>query len=265
MELRDEMQRQAASFAELYEQLQMQEGALEGEARAIANKVAAEKEVLHTLQEEKAELKIMVERLDAELTLYEKKASCAETSQAELERLQLEMEGLQKELSRIDSLQIELDVQNAKLDNISLQRTMLEADLASKNKELSEIAGELESKRILADLTARESEELKGQVEKLVEKASALEEEVMRKRTAIKSLETELMAVEETMARFLEDASVDLKELEIERDNLHTELRVLTEQLQETQALADKQTAIADEARQVPSPSPSFAYFRVVL
>lgn len=259
MELRDEMQRQAASFAELYEQLRKQEGALEGEARAIANKVAAEKEVLHTLQEEKAELKIMVERLDAELTVYEKKASCAERSQAELERLQLEMEGLQEELLRIDSLQKEIDVQNVKLDNMSLQRTMLEADLALKNKELSVIAGELESKKTLADLAAHESKELKSQVEKLLEKASALEEEVMRKRTAIKALEAELLAVEETMARFLEDASVDLKELETERDNLQIELRVLTGQLQETQALADEQTVVADEARQVFCPSPSFS------
>lgn len=250
-ELRDEMQRQAASFAELHAQLQLQEGALEGEAQAIANKVAAEKEVLHTLQEEKAELKIMVERLDAELSIFEKKASCAESSQAELERLRLEMEGLQEELMRMDSLQIEIDVQNVKLDEMSRQRTMLEADLASKNQELSVVAGELESKRTLAALAADESTALKGQVKELLQKASALEEEVLRKRSAIKALEAELLAVEETMARFLEDASVDLTELENERDNLQEELRVLTEQLRETQALADEQTAIADEARQV--------------
>lgn len=257
MELRDEMQRQAASFAELYEQLQKQEGTLEGEARAISNKVAAEKEVLHTLQEEKTELKMMVERLDAELSVFEKKAALAESSQAELERVQLEMEGLQKELLRVDSLQKEIDLQNVKLDKMLIERTKLEADIALKNKELTVLGEELESKKTLADLAARESKELKGQVKELLAKASAMEEEVTRKRTAIKSLETELLAVEENMARCLEDASVDLKELEIERDNLQIELRTLSEQLQETQALADEQTAIAAEARQVLNPTPS--------
>jgi chromosome segregation ATPase len=260
MELRDEMQRQAASFAELYEQLRKQEGALEGEARTISNKVAAEKEVLHTLQEEKAELKMMVERLDAELSIYEKKAALAESSQAELERVQLEMEGLQKELLRVDSLQKEIDLQNAKLDNMSAQRTKLEEDIALKNKELTALGEELGSKKTLAELAAHESKELKAQVEELLARASALEEEVTRKRTAIKTLETELLAVEENMARCLEDASADLKELEIERDNLQMELRTLSEQLQETQALADEQTAMAAEARQVRNPSPSVAF-----
>ena len=263
MELRDEMQRQAASFAELYEQLQKQEGALEGEARAISDKVAAEKEILHTLQEEKAELKIMVERLDAELSIYEKRAALADSSQAELERVQLQMEGLQKELLRVDSLQKEMELQNVKLDNMSVERTKLEADIALKNKELTEFGEELESKKTLAELAAHESKELKSQVEELLAKASALEEEVTRKRIAIKALETELFAVEENMARCLEDASVDLKELENERDNLQMELRTLSEQLQEIQALADEQTAMASEARQVLYPYIQLFSYRV--
>ncbi|KAG0606203.1 hypothetical protein M758_9G122000 [Ceratodon purpureus] len=242
MELRDEMQRQAGSFAELYEQLRKQEGSLEGEARGISNKVAAEKEILHTLQEEKAELKKIVERLDAELSVYEKNA---ESSQTEVERLQLEMECLRKEF-----LQKEINLQNVNLDNMSLERSKLEADIAVKNKELTVLGEELESKKTLADLAAHESQELKGQVDDLLSKASALEEEVTRKMTAINALKTELLAVEENMARCLEDASVDLKELEIERDNLQNELRTLSEQLQEAQALADEQTAIASEARQ---------------
>ncbi|XP_024367331.1 kinesin-like protein KIN-12F isoform X4 [Physcomitrium patens] len=250
MELREEMQRQAVAFAELHEQLQKQECALEGEARALSNKAAAEWEVLHTLQEEKAELKSMVERLDAELTVYEEKASRAERSQAEIERLQREMEGLQKELLRIESLQNEIEVQNGKLDTISFQRSKLEADLASKNEELSRISEELKTTRASADMVAHESLELKCQVQELLEKVSALEEEITRKRIAIKNLEAELSTVQETMARCLEDASVDMRELEIERDNLQMELSALTEQLQATQALSDEQAALAVEASQ---------------
>nr|XP_024376844.1 kinesin-like protein KIN-12F isoform X2 [Physcomitrium patens] len=250
VQLRDEMQRQAASFAELYELLKKQEGALESEARTIANHIAAEKEVLLTLQEEKAELKSLVERLDADLTIYEKKASCAGRSQAEVERLQVEMEVLRKEVTRIESIQKELEVQNATVDEILVQRANLESALASKNNELTMLGEELKSTRNSADMAAHKSEELEGHVQDLLGKASVLNEELRRKRAAIEALEAALLTVEDTMARCLEEASVDLKELETERDYLLSEIRALTEQVELKQILADEQTAIAVEARQ---------------
>ena len=251
LELREEMQRQAIAFAELYEQLQKQESDLEGEARTIASKVAEEKEVLQTLEEEKAQLKYMVERLDAELTVYEEKATSAESSLAELERLRLEMEGLQEELHKMESLQEKIDAQNTMLDTLSQQRAQLEENLESKNQELIVLGEELEAMKISADSALQESEKLRDQVEQLQMKAFALEEDLVRKRASIKVLEAELNRVEETMARCLEEATVDLKELETERDKLQSEILILSDQLDFTQAHADERAAAAVEAQQV--------------
>ena len=251
LELREEMQRQAIAFAELYEQLQQQECDLEGEARTIASKVAEEKEVLQTLEEEKAQLKYMVERLDAELTVYEEKATSAESSLAELERLRLEMEGLQEELHKIESLQEKIDAQNKMLDTLSQQRAQLEENLESKNEELTVLGEELEAMKTSADSALQESEKLRDQVEQLQMKAFALEEDLVRKRASIKVLEAELNRVEETMARCLEEATVDLKELETERDKLQSEILMLSDQLDFTQAHADERAAAAVEAQQV--------------
>lgn len=251
LELREEMQRQAIAFAELYEQLQKQECDLEGEARTIASKVAEEKEVLQTLEEEKAQLKYMVERLDAELTVYEEKATSAESSLAELERLRLEMEGLQEELHKMESLQEKIDAQNTMLDTLSQQRAQLEENLESKNQELIVLGEELEAMKISADSALQESEKLRDQVEQLQMKAFVLEEDLVRKRASIKVLEAELNRVEETMARCLEEATVDLKELETERDKLQSEILILSDQLDFTQAHADERAAAAVEAQQV--------------
>ena len=251
LELREEMQRQAIAFAELYEQLQKQECDLEGEARTIASKVAEEKEVLQTLEEEKAQLKYMVEQLDAELTVYEEKATSAESSLAELERLRLEMEGLQGELHKIESLQEKIDAQNTMLDTLSQQRAQLEENLESKNQELIVLGEELEAMKINADSALQESETLRDQVEQLQMKTFALEEDLVRKRASIKVLEAELNRVEETMARCLEEATVDLKELETERDKLQSEIIILSDQLDFTQAHADERAAAAVEAQQV--------------
>lgn len=251
LELREEMQRQAIAFAELYEQLQKQESDLEGEARTIASKVADEREVLQTLEEEKAQLKYMVERLDAELTVYEEKATSAESSIAELERLRLEMEGLQVELQKIESLQEKIDAQNIMLDTLSQQRAQLEENLESKNQELIVLGEELEAMKISADSASQESKRLRDQVEQLQMKAFALEEDLVRKRASIKVLEGELNRVEETMARCLEEATMDLKELETERDKLQSEILILRDQLDLTQAHADEQAAAAVQAEQV--------------
>lgn len=82
-------------------------------------------------------------------------------------------------------------------------------------------------------------------------KAFVLEEDLVRKRASIKVLEAELNRVEETMARCLEEATVDLKELETERDKLQSEILILSDQLDFTQAHADERAAAAVEAQQV--------------
>jgi len=251
MELREEMQRQAIAFASLHEQLQRQDCSLEGEAKSIAIKVSEEKEVLRTLEEEKAELKSMVERLDAEVRFFEQKAAAVETSMAEMEHIRLDRESLQVKLNCVEVLQLELDIQNSKLSTMAEQRSNLEASLTQKTVEFNLITEELNTIRASAASVTQESEHLKEQVGDLEVKALSLEQDLLKKEQAIDCLEAELITVEENMARCLEDATVDLKELASERDALHNELLMLSKQLVVVQALADEREAVVAEAQQV--------------
>ncbi|CAK9267106.1 unnamed protein product [Sphagnum jensenii] len=259
MELREEMQRQAIAFASLHEQLQRQDCSLEGEAKSIAIKVSEEKEVLRTLEEEKAELKSMVERLDAEVRFFERKAADVETSMAEMERIRLDRESLQVKLNCVEVLQLELDIQNSKLSTMAEQRSNLEASLTQKTVEFNLITEELNTIRASAASVTQESEHLKEQVGDLEAKALSLEQDLLKKQQAIDCLEAELVTVEENMARCLEDATADLKELASERDALHNELLMLSKQLVVVQALADEREAVVAEAQQVAELSRSHA------
>jgi kinesin family protein 15 len=251
MELREEMQRQAIAFASLHEQLQRQDCSLEGEAKSIAIKVSEEKEVLRTLEEEKAELKSMVERLDAEVRFFEQKAAAVETSMAEMEHIRLDRESLQVKLNCVEVLQLELDIQNNKLSTMAEQRSNLEASLTQKTVEFNLITEELNTIRASAASVTQESEHLKEQVGDLEAKALSLEQDLLKKQQAIDCLEAELIMVEENMACCLEDATADLKELASERDALHNELLMLSKQLVVVQALANEREAVVAEARQV--------------
>ena len=81
--------------------------------------------------------------------------------------------------------------------------------------------------------------------------ACALETELDKKRQMIESLEDELQIVEQNMSNALEDAMGDLKEVENERDRLQTQVLVLNEQLEMSQAMVDERDAVASEARMV--------------
>ncbi|XP_024385089.1 kinesin-like protein KIN-12F isoform X2 [Physcomitrium patens] len=87
-ELRDEMQRQAVSFAVLYEQLQKQEKFEDG-ARIAGCKAHEDKDVLQTLEQERAELKSVVEMLNAEMM----------AQQAESRQMRLQIEAVEADLN----------------------------------------------------------------------------------------------------------------------------------------------------------------------
>ncbi|XP_024397560.1 kinesin-like protein KIN-12D isoform X2 [Physcomitrium patens] len=87
-DLREEMQRQAVLFAELYEQLQKQESLAEAE-RANEGRADENKYVLQMLEQEKAELKTMVERLDTEIMAH----------QVESKQLKTQVEALKSDLA----------------------------------------------------------------------------------------------------------------------------------------------------------------------
>jgi chromosome segregation ATPase len=190
-ELRDEMQRQAVSFAALYEQLQKQER-LEDLVRTDECKAVENEEVLQVLEEEKAELKFMVERLDAEMM------AC----QSESKQLKRQVQALQQELEH----------EKLQLKDVSEVRATLEADLARKTDETAVVSRELHLLRISAEKLARETEKLRSLVEELERNRVLLEEQLQCVRDArsnVEELEAEKDKLQGDLNLFMEQLEMN--------------------------------------------------------
>ena len=210
VELRDEMQQQAVRFAELYAELQKQETILGGEGTLTSTEDEIKNShVKQTLEEENANLKSMVKQMDTELTEYKMKVGISKTSQSDLRHLRLELASLQQEVQ-----------------GSSEEKARFEGELQQKNLQLEQMDQELKSAR--------------AEVEELQEKVCVIEKEMLRKQSAIEALQGNLVNVEESMLRYLEEATIDMKDLETERDKLQSELNLLIEQLEEKDSIASK-------------------------
>ena len=210
VELRDEMQQQAVRFAELYAELQKQETILGGEGTQTSTEDEIKNShVKKTLQEENADLKTMVKQMDTELTEYKMKVGISKTSQSDLRHLRLELASLQQEVQ-----------------GSSEGKARFEGELQQKSLQLEQMDQELKSAR--------------AEVEELQEKVCVIEKEMLRKQSVIEALQANVVNVEKSMLRCLEDATIDMKDLETERDKLQSELNLLIEQLEEKDSIASK-------------------------
>ena len=210
VELRDEMQQQAVRFAELYAELQKQETILGGEGTLTSTEDEIKNShVKQILEEENANLKSMVKQMDTELTEYKMKVGISKTSQSDLRHLRLELASLQQEVQ-----------------GSSEEKARFEGELQQKNLQLEQMDQELKSAR--------------AEVEELQEKVCVIEKEMLRKQSAVDALQGNLVSVEESMLRCLEEATIDMKDLETERDKLQSELNLLIEQLEEKDSIASK-------------------------
>lgn len=113
-ELRDEMQRQAVSFADLYAELQKQEDMVRTDECNLADVEDSKIHLLQVLEEEKVELKSMVVHLDAEVMAHKSEST-------ELKR-------------HVEALQQEIETQKLELQATSDVRTRLEADVQAKHE-----------------------------------------------------------------------------------------------------------------------------------
>lgn len=205
-ELREEMELQAVAFAALYEQFQKQER-LADTARTDECKAAERNEVLQILEEEKAELKSMVERLDAE----------GMTHEAESKELQLVVQALQRELEH----------QKLHLEGVSEVRAKMEAELARKSDETAVVSRELHLLRNSAETLARETEMLRNLVGELESDRVHLEGELRRAGDATSKVE----ALEAEKGKLQDDLSLFMEQLEMvqaiadERDVVASEAR----------------------------------------
>ncbi|KAG0565723.1 hypothetical protein KC19_7G010200 [Ceratodon purpureus] len=209
-ELRDEMQRQAVSFAALYEQLQKQEN-IENMVRTDECKAAENKEVLQILEEEKAELKFMVERLDAEMMAH----------QAESKQLQLQVRALQDEL----------DYQKLQLKDVLDVRAKLETDLARKSDETAVVSRELHLLRTSAEKLARETENLRNLVGELERDRIHLEGELRcagDSRSKVDELEMEKDKLQDDLNLFMEQLEM-IQAIADERDVAAAEAHKMAE------------------------------------
>lgn len=210
VELRDEMQQQAVRFAELYAELQKQETDLGGEGTLTGTEEDNKNSrVKQTLEEENASLKSMVKQMETELTEYKMKVGISKTSQSDLRHLRLELASLQQ-----------------KVQGSSEEKARFEGELQQKSLQVEQMDQELKSAR--------------AEVEELQEKICVIEKEMLRKQSVIEELQGNLVNVEGSMLRCLEEATIDMKDLESERDKLQRELNLLIEQLEEKDSIASK-------------------------
>lgn len=242
-----EIERLASAFAEIHDS--HQENVKHLSTHLI------DKEVLQSLEEKKAELKSIIKELNQEVAVNQQRAVTAE---ALLIETRLEMEALLREVKQKEDLLQGLEFDISLLQESALHELHLKQEVEMSRDKIQSLQQELnlqkDRKIKLEEDLAQKTEQvnqIKNQASNWKAKACSLENELDLRRQSIESLEDELQMVEQNMANALEDASGDLKQVENERDHLHTELLLVTEQLEMAQVYAEERDAVAAEARQV--------------
>ncbi|XP_024388572.1 kinesin-like protein KIN-12F [Physcomitrium patens] len=115
----------------------------------------------------------------------------------------------------------------------------LESELAIKVHELDLMRKEIYALNIATANAEVENMVMRDQIEELKTKAAALEAELKVKEAALKALEQELLLSESKRDSMLQEAENNLKEVEIERDSLWSDLLALNKELELAQN-ADK-------------------------
>ena len=249
--LMDERISLTAMVSELQEKLEINETSMEKHFTTHCT----QQEVLKSLRNERSELQSTVKDLQDQIDVNQQKARAAETL---LSETRLEMEAFEREMKRKDDLLQSLESDISLLQESALQDLQLRQEYETSCAATESLQQELNLQRdrrtkLEAELAQMTEEAIQARNQSIHWKgiACALETELDKKRQMIESLEDELQILEQNMSNALEDATGDLKEVENERDRLQTQVLVLNEQLEMSQAMVDERDAVASEARMV--------------
>uniref|UniRef100_A0A7N0TDF2 Kinesin motor domain-containing protein n=1 Tax=Kalanchoe fedtschenkoi TaxID=63787 RepID=A0A7N0TDF2_KALFE len=157
-------------------------------------------------------------------------------------------------LASFEDLKEELANKSAANDDLISNCKNQEAQLQVKTAIISTLQMRHEEEQVKLQMLSRENAELVLQVENVLEQQCSIEEELVKKRTIIDGLESELLKMSSTLMEAYDniDSTQDkLNEVISERDHLHSELLVLEEKLDMAEAQVQETEAIATEAKQM--------------
>ncbi|KAG0605936.1 hypothetical protein M758_9G099600 [Ceratodon purpureus] len=258
-DLINEIEEGSAIVAEIQEKLLARENDMEEHF----SRHSIEQEVFDALENEKKELQSTVKHLTSEVAAYQQRAAAAENMQVEI---RLEMEALERDLIQKDDLLQSLESDLNLLQESALQELRLNQELESLRTTTDALQQELnlqkERRTWLETEIGQLTEEIvqvRNQAATWKGKAYELETELDKKRQTIECLEDELRMAEQNMANTLEEATIDLKDVENDRDRLQVEVLELTEQLEMTQAMVEERDAVASELQQAVEVSKALA------
>uniref|UniRef100_A0A7I4FAR1 Kinesin motor domain-containing protein n=1 Tax=Physcomitrium patens TaxID=3218 RepID=A0A7I4FAR1_PHYPA len=242
--------RGSATVAEYQEKLETRENEMEEHFA----RHCIQQEVLDSLENEIRELKTTLKHLNAEVAANQQRATVAEHMQVET---QLGIEALERELHQKNNLLQCLESELNLLQESALQELHLKQELDSCRVETDNLQHEMnlqKERRTRLEMEVgqltEEIVQLRNQATTWKCKANDLETEMDKKRQIIESLEDELRMMDQNISNTHEEATLDLKDVEMERDRLQMEVLELTEQLEMTQVLVEERNAFISELLQ---------------
>uniref|UniRef100_A0A0D9Y105 Kinesin motor domain-containing protein n=1 Tax=Leersia perrieri TaxID=77586 RepID=A0A0D9Y105_9ORYZ len=182
--------------------------------------------------------------LSFDLSLLQESASVAKDQADQLIQLTEAIESLEQELaSKSDEL----------VDAVS-GRQLLEAQILKSNEKVSCLEEQLANKFDELKLVSMEKDELRSKLNHIEGISYTMEDELADKVKAIERLEEELIELRSLLdvrSTFLQNLQNDFAELLDEKKYCDTQVLILNEKLEMTQALAEESEAIATEAKQM--------------
>ncbi|KAF5198808.1 Kinesin-like protein kin-12f, partial [Thalictrum thalictroides] len=194
----------------------------------------------------------LVKGLSFDLSLLQESASIAKDKKDETEELE----------DAVEHLEEELVLRSTELNEAVIHNQILEAQFQEKCNLISDIELDLFNKSEFLKLLMDEKIELTTQLEAVSLMKGSLEEELKGRNKVIESLEEEIFSMDNSLGQvntLLEDLKNELNEVTCEKDRLNSEVRVLKEDLEMTQALAEEKEALATEAQQLADSRKTYA------
>ncbi|XP_074292924.1 kinesin-like protein KIN-12D isoform X2 [Silene latifolia] len=160
------------------------------------------------------------------------------------------VKGLLFDLRLLQESASDSKIQQDQIDEMEV----LEAKVEKQRDILSATTMELENANLSFKILLDENEELKSRVEEIMAAKTSFERETCEKRSAIDSLENELLEMGNTLGQMnnlVESLKSNLADVNSEKDHLQKELLILEGKLETAHALAGENEAIAVEAQQI--------------
>lgn len=197
-----------------------------------------------SLQTELSRKDDILKGLQFDLSLLQESASNSKDRKDEMEEL----------VASLESLEEQLALRSGELDEAVARGQIFEAQLQEKIGIISKLESDISKGRESLNALSLENQELKASVKDAIVAKSSTEEELMEKKKVIDCLEADIFEMSNALSQMndsMDSLKSNLSELTNERDHLQVEVHILKENLEQAQACADENEAIATEAQQV--------------